>query len=252
MFAGRPIIGLAGGIGSGKSHVARLLEAAGCCRVDSDEMVRVAYTHPQVKQAVVERFGPDVLDPAGQVDRKVLAGIVFRDAAQRQFLEKLLHPVANRARVEVMERAAYDPAIRAYVWDSPLLFETNLNELCDEVWFIDAPRANRAARVQSRGWDEGELDRRERVQWTVEQKRDASTRTIMNSEAEPATAASLALILEEVAPEPAGCCGSEGACGSGCQSSSGGCGCATAGAAGTAESGAGTPTKTGGCCGGRR
>ena len=223
MFAGRPIIGIAGGIGAGKSRVARLFESLGCCRVGSDEMVHAAYTHPRVKAALLERFGDTVLDERGDVDRKALSAVVFRDAEARRWLERLVHPIANAARVEVMSAAASDPRIAAYVWDSPLLFETNLDELCDDVVFVDAPRDDRLRRVAERGWDAGELDRREAAQMPLDVKRERCGFTITNSDAEAATAdaarATLDLILDRHgAGEAAAGCGAGDACcgGTGC------------------------------------
>ena len=198
MFAGKPIIGLAGGIGAGKSFVAKLLEAAGCCRIASDEMVRAAYTHPAVRRAVADRFGDRVLDPAGRVDRKVIADIVFRNADERVWLEKLLHPVANQARLAVMEQSAGDEGVVAYVWDSPLLFETKLNELCDVTLFVDAPRADRLMRVATRGWGGSELSRRENVQMPLDKKRDQADYRLCNAEADPATPERVADLLDEV------------------------------------------------------
>ena len=219
MFAGRPIIGLAGGIGAGKSTVARLLGQLGCCVIASDEMVSAAYTHPAVKRAVAERFGEEVLTPAGQVDRRMIAGIVFRDTEQRQWLEKLLHPVANQARMQVMEQAANDPGIVAYVWDSPLLFEARLDELCDTVIFVDAPEADRLARVAGRGWDEGELKRREAVQLGLPEKRRRSGYVVSNSSVNPATLEGVRGVLEEILDQfgVRGGCGPEGCshCGEG-------------------------------------
>lgn len=215
MFAGRPIIGLAGGIGSGKSHVARLLEQFGGCRVDSDEMIRTAYTHPSIRREVAGRFGEDVLDPSGAVDRKKLAAIVFHDPQQRRWLEQLLHPIANAARVEVMDQAARNPEMVAYVWDSPLLFETRLNELCDTVVFVDAPRADRLKRVAERGWDDAELTRRENAQWPLDKKRALSDHCLSNTADAPATAetvrALLTTIVTRILPE-----GSCDGCGDGC------------------------------------
>lgn len=224
MFAGRPIIGIAGGIGAGKSHVARLLERAGCCRIASDEMVRAAYTHPAVKRAVVERFGERVLDEGGRIDRKVIADIVFRNAAERQWLEALLHPVANQARVELMDQASRDPQVLAYVWDSPLLLEAKLNELCDTVVFVDAPRSDRLGRVAERGWDDAELDRREKVQMPLDKKRAMADYQMCNAESDPATPEKVAALLEEILdrftgnthPEkPSNACPAAGCCAGG-------------------------------------
>lgn len=210
---------MAGGIGAGKSTVARLFEQAGCCLIASDQMIAAAYTHPAVKRAVVERFGEEVLNPAGQIDRGRIADIVFRDADQRVWLEKLLHPVANQARIQVMEQAANDPAVLAYVWDSPLLFEARLDELCDAVVFVEASAAERKERVGSRGWAAGELERREGVQLPLEEKRSRSGYVIENTHKSPATVDDVKDVLSEILErsgagtscDPGGC----GHCGDG-------------------------------------
>lgn len=242
LFAGRPIIGLAGGIGSGKSHVARLFEQFGCCRVDSDEMIRTAYTHPSVRRAVAGRFGEDVLDPSGAVDRRRLAAIVFNDPQQRRWLEELLHPIANATRVEVMDQAARNPEIVAYVWDSPLLFETRLNELCDTVVFVDADREDRLKRVTERGWDEAELARRENAQWPLDKKRALSDHCLSNAADAPATAetvrALLTTIVTRVLPETR--CGG---CGDGCA-------CQRESTESAEGAGCGEAARQSACCGG--
>ena len=224
MFAGRPIIGLIGGIGAGKSHVARLFEAAGCCRIASDEMVRAAYTHPDVKRAVVERFGLEVLDDGGRIDRKKVADIVFRDPSQRQWLEGLLHPVANDARMQLMEQAARDDRVVAYIWDSPLLIEAGLDELCDAVVYVDAPLKDRVRRVSERGWDAAELARRENAQMPLDKKRQRADHVLSNLDSSPATAQDVSRLLNQILGRSAGsreCC--SGVCSS---SPTGQCGCA--------------------------
>ena len=185
MYDGKPIIGLAGGIGAGKSHVARALGRLGCAVIASDALVAAAYTHPAVKRQLHDWYGDAIFDGLGRVDKRAVAGRVFADAAQRERLEKLLHPVVNEARVELMRRAAADPAVAAYVWDSPLLFETGLDARCDAVIFVDAPRDVRLARVrETRGWDAAELDRRERVQTPLDDKRARATDMVDNGGAE--------------------------------------------------------------------
>ena len=231
MFALRPIIGLVGGVGAGKSSVAKLFGQAGCCVVDSDELVRVAYTHPAVKRAIVDHFGGDYLDQRGEVDRPALARLVFRQPEQRRFLEELIHPIVNKARVEIMDAGARDEATIAYVWDSPLLMETRLDRLCDTVVFVDAPEADRARRVLGRGWDAGELSRREKAQIALDIKRDRADHVLNNGDASPADAEAVAVVLKTIMD---GVSPRQGCCGGGC----GPAGCAVDSADATTDAGA--------------
>ncbi|MEM6312562.1 MAG: dephospho-CoA kinase, partial [Planctomycetota bacterium] len=147
MYSSRPIIGIAGGIASGKTHVARLFGELGCMVISSDALVRTAYTHPAVKRAVMDMFGEEVFTPGGEVDRAAVGRAVFGDVEKRKQLEQLLHPIVNQVRLERMRAGAADPAVVAYVWDSPLLFETGLDGLCTAVVFVETPLPVRVARA---------------------------------------------------------------------------------------------------------
>ncbi|MEM7809301.1 MAG: dephospho-CoA kinase [Planctomycetota bacterium] len=234
MFAGKPIIGLVGGIGAGKSTVSKLFGDAGCRVISSDELVALAYTHPAVKRAVFDEFGDEALDQRGNVDKAALSRIVFRQPEKRQFLEQLLHPVVNKARVELMAEAAEREETKAFVWDSPLLMETRLDELCDAVVFVDAPLLDRQRRVLARGWDAGELERRENVQTPLDKKRSRADHVVVNADDTPATGDVVSAILRTILEHPVTaptCCG--GGCGSGgCQSQAGPCGASAAGSSG--------------------
>jgi len=182
MFAGRPIIGIAGGIGSGKSYVARLFGELGCLVIDSDAQVRSAYNDERVKSALRDWWGDAAFDSEGKVDRRFISRRVFADPAERERLERLLHPLVNDARAGVMQRAASDPQVVAYVWDTPLLFETGLYRSCDAVVFVDAPPEVRLARVKAtRGWEETDLLRRQNFQWGLDKKREMSDHRITNA-----------------------------------------------------------------------
>ncbi|HEV7302153.1 MAG TPA: dephospho-CoA kinase [Tepidisphaeraceae bacterium] len=169
MFNGKPIIGVAGGIGSGKSFVARLFGEMGCVVIHSDDLVHQAYADPQVRQTVRQWWGEGVILPDGKVDRRAIGRIVFADPAQRERLEGLLHPIVDRIRQAQMTAAS--AGTLAFVWDSPLLFETGLNKRCDAVVFVEADPAVRLVRVAGRGWDANELARREKNQWPLDKKR---------------------------------------------------------------------------------
>ncbi|HEV2292568.1 MAG TPA: dephospho-CoA kinase [Tepidisphaeraceae bacterium] len=182
MHAGKPIVGVAGGVGSGKSFVARLFGELGCRVISSDELVRDAYRDGRVVATLKKWWGGDVLTPGGEVNKRVVAQRIFADPAERQRLERLLHPMVSDARERVMAAAAPDPAVPAFVWDTPLLFETGLNARCDAVVFVDAPQPLRLARVQaSRGWDAGELARRENSQMPLDTKRNLSQYVVENT-----------------------------------------------------------------------
>jgi len=179
---GKPIIGIAGGIGSGKSFVAQLFGELGCLVISSDDQVREAYRDSTVVATLRQWWGDEVLTPVGEVNKRVIAAKVFGQPVERERLEKLLHPMVNRARERLMEAAATDPKVPAYVWDTPLLFETGLNAKCDTVVFVDAPQALRLTRVTaSRGWDAGELARRENSQMPLDTKRKLSQYVVENT-----------------------------------------------------------------------
>jgi dephospho-CoA kinase len=182
MFAGKPIIGIAGGIGSGKSYVAKLFGELGCLVIDSDAQVREAYNEERVKAALREWWGDAAIDHAGNVDRRFISRRVFSDPAERERLERLLHPLVKEARDALMTQAANNPQVVAYVWDTPLLFEAGLYRACDAIVFVDAPPAVRAARVKAtRGWEEIDLLKRQNLQWGLDKKREMSDHRVTNA-----------------------------------------------------------------------
>jgi len=175
-----PVIGIAGGIGSGKSSVARALASLGALVSDSDLQIRAALETKDVQETLRKWWGESVMGAGGEVDRSAIAKIVFRDSDERQRLETMLHPYALRARTALVERAELEDA-PAVVVDAPLLFEAGLDGECDAVVFVDTPREIRAARLrETRGWDENELIRREKAQLPLEHKRSNSDHVIIN------------------------------------------------------------------------
>jgi dephospho-CoA kinase len=175
----RPVIGIVGGIGSGKSFVARVLGELGCHVIDSDRLAREAYELSYVVEQVKAKWPEAVVDE--RVDRGVLARRVFRDGTERAQLEAIVHPVIERLRDDRMREAMTRfergdlTQLRAFVWDSPLLLEAGLDRDCDAVIFVDTPQAKRLERVRARGWDEAELFRREAAQWPLDRKRSRAS-----------------------------------------------------------------------------
>jgi dephospho-CoA kinase len=168
-------IGLVGGVASGKSRVARLLADLGAGVLDADRAGHdVLETHPEVREAIRQRFGPAVLTVDGSVNRAAVARRVFaagdQAAEDRDFLERLLHPLIRKRLESQREKFAAErrPAV---VLDAPLLLEAGWGSMCDVVVLVDASREKRLVRARQRGWNEADLDHREAAQWAVDLKR---------------------------------------------------------------------------------
>jgi len=178
----KPIIGITGGIGSGKSTVARMFGEIGCLVINSDQQVQQAYQDPAVIAQIRKWWGDDVLQADGKLNKRKISDIVFHDPQERKRLEGLLHPRVAELRDRRMAEAAVDPQVKAIIWDTPLLFEAGLQDNCDAVVFVDLPPARRLERVaRDRGWDEAELLRREKSQWPLDKKREISDYIVDNT-----------------------------------------------------------------------
>ena len=189
------VIGIAGGIGAGKSAAAAALADLGCVVADADMLAKAALDAAAIKTQVVDWWGEDMLDADGAVDRAAVAAVVFEQPDALQRLEGLVHPEVERQRQAIFDAA---PAgTRALVIDAPLLFEVGLDERCDCVIFIDADRDTRLTRVAAtRGWDTHELDRREAKQLALDTKRARADYVVVNEAGPEALHAALAAILE--------------------------------------------------------
>jgi dephospho-CoA kinase len=176
------VIGIAGGIGSGKSFVAGLFAEAGCVIYDADCEVSALYKRQDVLDTVRSWWGDDAVT-GGEIDRATIARIIFEDESQRDRLEKLLFPRLHERRREMIAQAGRD-GTKAVVIDAPLLFEAALDEECDVVVFVDTPRQVRLERLKARsGWDEAELARREKAQLPLDAKRQRSDYSLDGSAA---------------------------------------------------------------------
>ncbi len=177
----KPIIGIIGGIGSGKSFVGSLFAELGAVVINADDQVRRVYERHDVRTTIHQWWGDAAFLPDGGINRKAIAARVFTDTAQRTRLEGLIHPLVHEDRRQIMEAASSDPAVTGFVWDTPLLVETGLHKACDAVVFVDSPREVRLERVKRRGWDETELTRREKSQLPLDTKRKISDYVLSNA-----------------------------------------------------------------------
>jgi dephospho-CoA kinase len=164
------LVGLTGGIGSGKSTVARLLENRGAVVFDADLLAREA-VEPGTPghAAVIERFGADVLAPGGELDREALASIVFADPSARRDLEEIVHPEVRRLFAEGSE--AYRDSDRVVVFSAPLLVETGMHTAFEILVVVSATVATQIERLmRQRGMSESSIRARIEAQAPLEDK----------------------------------------------------------------------------------
>lgn len=177
----KPVIGLIGGIGAGKSTAARCFAARGGSVIDADALGHEALRQPQIVARVVARWGEGVRRPDGSPDRRAIGRIVFADPAERAALEAMVFPyIGGRCRQEIV-KAQSDPGARFVVLDAAVMLEAGWNSSVDRIVYIDAPRELRLARLVARsGWTSDELAAREAAQWPEEVKKGRSDAVIVN------------------------------------------------------------------------
>lgn len=141
------LVGLTGGIGSGKSTVARLLAERGAVVVDADELSREAL-RPGTRtfEQVWALFGDEVITSEGELDRAAIAGIVFADEKKRRALESITHPEVFRLLAETVEW--HRDSDNIVVFDAPLIIETGFHEACDVVVVVTASEEQRIERLR--------------------------------------------------------------------------------------------------------
>jgi dephospho-CoA kinase len=174
------LVGLTGGIGSGKSTVARMLEERGAVVFDADALARQA-VEPGTPghDAVVERFGPNVLLPGGALDREAVASIVFADPAARRELEAIVHPEVRRLFAEGCER--YQGTNAVVVFGAPLLVETGMHTAFDVLIVVTAPVERQIERLmRDRGMSEAAIRARIDAQLPLEAKAEVADILIDN------------------------------------------------------------------------
>lgn len=177
----KPVLGIVGGIGAGKSLVAAAMARRGGVVIDADKLGHTALEQADIKQKLVARWGERVLKPDGTANRRVLAGIVFDNPAERRALEDWVYPFIRKRAVEEIERAQANPEVRFVVLDAAVMLEAGWNTVCDRVVYVDAPRAVRLARLAARsGWTPTEVASREAAQMALDEKRTRADAVVVN------------------------------------------------------------------------
>jgi len=180
-------IGLTGGIASGKTSVARLLEAAGAIVLDADTIAHELMSPAGAAyQPVLDHFGTEILQANGEIDRLKLGTRVFSQPAELAQLNALVHPLVRQ--VLLQQVAAYRSRAQAagqnwlLVLVIPLLYESDLAQLVDQVWVVYCPEAEQIRRLMQRnGLSTAEALLRIRAQWPIEEKKQRADQVIDNS-----------------------------------------------------------------------
>lgn len=177
----KPIIGLVGGIGSGKSVVARLLQAEGAAMIDADDLNHQQLRSVNVINTLRQWWGDDILLPDGTLDRKKIAKRVFSSPDELKKLENLTHPLILAERDKLIKAYESNPHVWGIVWDAPLLIESGHYHDCVIV-FVETDSLIRLQRVKERGWSEEEWQNRERCQVSLSRKHRLADYTIENND----------------------------------------------------------------------
>ena len=144
------VIGLIGGIGSGKSSVSAILNSLGVEVIDADKVGHEAYTpNSEGWRKVISVFGQDIVGTENEIDRKKLGGIVFSDPSEMEKLNKLMHPIIHDL-VEEKIQLLSDQGIKVVVLEAAILIEANWQDLTDEIWLAKSNQEVVIERVQLR------------------------------------------------------------------------------------------------------
>lgn len=171
------IVGLTGVFGTGKTTVGHLLEELGACLIEADKLAHEALLRDGEKfQKVADAF-PEALKENGDLDRRKIAAIIFRDKKRRTELEDIVHPYI----LERMQEDILDATESVVVLDVPLLFETKFHQLCDITIVVSATAAVAKKRLIEKGFTEDDIKARLSVQMPLEKKAKRADYVVDNS-----------------------------------------------------------------------
>ena len=145
------LVGLTGGVATGKSTVAKMFKQCGAVVIDADELARdVVRPGKPAWREIIETFGKTVLNPDRTINRRALGAIVFANRAKLHRLERIIHPRVAREQSRLTKRAARNDSKAVVIYDVPLLFEVGIDKRVDKILVVTADRNTQIARLKSR------------------------------------------------------------------------------------------------------
>ena len=195
----KPLIGILGGIGSGKSTVAAEFGKCGCVVIDADAIAHRLLDEPEIKEQIVEFFGEGILSIDGTVDHSKLAREAFADGEKIDKLNGILHPAVLAEVEQIIEENQGTAEVKAIVLDMPLLVEIGWDKRCDTLVFVECEREKRGERTEKSGLLEaGELEKRENFQNSLDSKAAIADNTVDNNSDLSALARQVAEIFPKI------------------------------------------------------
>ena len=180
-IAEKPVIGILGGIGSGKSTIAAEFAQLGCKVIDADRIAHKLLDEIPVREKVAGLFGQSVLDSSGKINRKKLAEAVFADNQMLESLNRIIHPQVLQRTQELISKFNGQNQVKAIVLDMPLLVEVGWHKKCDKLIFVNCEKNLRLERAKKMGFDENQIKIRENFQISLDNKESLADNTIENN-----------------------------------------------------------------------
>lgn len=176
------IIALTGGIGSGKTTIAKLFETMGCLIYYSDEKAKELYYHTEIKKRVIQLLGSDAYSANGSLNSTFIAGIIFKDKTKLESLNAIIHPALEKDFEIFVKQQSPD---RIIIKESALIFETDSYKKFKTIILVTAPLEQKIKRVMQRNKMPREnVEKRMSAQWPDEQKIPLANYTISNDDSE--------------------------------------------------------------------
>ena len=177
------ILGILGGIGSGKSTVTDMFAALGANTLDADAIAHELIEKEETKSILRKWWGDEIITAEGKVDRTKIAEKVFSDAAELVRLNNLIHPEVRKRIEENIGKfmGGNGKEKKLLVLDVPLLASSTLRDFCDEIIFVSSDESLRQSRIHLRGWSNQDLKKRESCQVPENEKKELAGFIINNS-----------------------------------------------------------------------